>query len=147
MTTDATSNKKRERPRCAHLFGSYQVSSSRIQSEAHVADVQLGVDDAVPCGLILNELISNALKYAFPDGREGLVRVEWTGKDSQGRMSLSVADDGVGLPPDIAFWSTQTLGLRLVRSLVKQLDGDVEIDRSQGTRITVTFKPEGTAGN
>ena len=131
----------------AHLFGSYQVSSSRIASQTHVADVHLGVDDAVPCGLILNELLSNALKYAFPDGREGLVRIELSEQDAQGQLSLTVADDGVGLPEDIAFWNTQTLGLRLVRSLVRQLDGDVKIDRSQGTCITVTFKPEGTSGN
>jgi len=124
----------------SHLFRSYQVSASRVVLETEVADVELGIDAAVPCGLILNELVSNALKYGFPEGREGTVRVELSKQDDQGRVALTVADDGVGIPTEIGFWNTQTLGLRLVRSLVRQLDGDVEIDRSNGTRITVSFE-------
>jgi two-component sensor histidine kinase len=68
------------------------------------------------------------------------VRVELSKQDDQGRVALTVADDGVGIPTEIGFWNTQTLGLRLVRSLVRQLDGDVEIERSNGTRITVSFE-------
>jgi PAS domain S-box-containing protein len=126
----------------SHLFRSYQVSSSRVVLRTEVADVRLSIDAAVPCGLVLNELLSNALKYAFPDGRDGAVLIRLTEEDDQGVVALTVADDGVGLPPEVGFWNTRTLGLRLVRSLVRQLGGDVEIDRSLGTRITVSFEAQ-----
>ena len=92
--------------------------------------------------MILNELLSNALKHAFPDGRDGRVRIELSPKDSGGRVTLSVSDDGAGLPPEVGFRNAQTLGLRLVRSLVQQLRGEAEVGRSGGTRISVSFDPD-----
>ncbi len=128
----------------AHLFRSYQVSSSRIELETDFADVEIPIDAAVPCGLILNELLSNALKYAFPDGRDGRVRVDFRPDGLTGRVMLKVSDNGIGMPPEVGLGNAQTLGLRLVRSLVQQLRGEVAISRSQGTAITVSFDPAAT---
>jgi len=125
----------------AHLFRSYQVSSSRIKLRTDIENVKLSVDVAVPCGLIVNELVSNALKYAFPEGRDGTIRIELR-RGSEKRIALRVSDTGRGLPEKVGFWNTQTLGLRLVRLLVRQLGGEVEIDRSKGTNIVITFVPE-----
>lgn len=123
----------------AHLFRSYRVSSSRIELQTHIDDLQLSVDVAVPCGLIINELVSNSLKYGFPNGRGGVIRIELR-RRPDGQSILTVADNGVGLPEEVGFWNTQTLGLRLVGTLVKQLEGKVEVDRSEGTSVQVTFQ-------
>ncbi len=123
------------------MFRSYQVSSSRIKLRTDIENVKLSVDVAVPCGLIVNELVSNALKYAFPEGRDGTIRIELH-RGSGKRIALRVSDTGRGLPEKVGFWNTQTLGLRLVRLLVRQLGGEVEIDRSKGTNIVITFVPE-----
>jgi PAS domain S-box-containing protein len=124
-----------------HLFRSYRVSESRIELQTHVEDLRLSVDVAVPCGLVINELVSNALKYGFPNGRGGVVRIELR-RQPDGLITLTVADNGVGLPEEIGFGNTHTLGLRLVGTLVKQLEGSVEVDRSEGTSIHVTFPSE-----
>jgi two-component sensor histidine kinase len=101
------------------------------------ADVSLGVDTAIPCGLILNELISNSLKHAFPDGRTGQIDVVFS--DQQGEFALTVRDDGIGLPAEMDFRHTESLGLQLVNTLVEQLEGNIELDRSRGTLFTITF--------
>jgi PAS domain S-box-containing protein len=123
----------------AHLFRSYRVSSSRIELQTRIDDLQLSVDIAVPCGLIINELVSNSLKYGFPNGRGGRISIELHRRPDR-RATLTVADNGVGLPEEVGFWNTQTLGLRLVGTLVKQLDGSIQVDRSEGTSVQVTFQ-------
>ncbi len=125
----------------AHLFRSYHVSTTRIDLRTRIDDVRLSVDVAVPCGLIINELVSNSLKYAFPDGRGGEIRIELR-RSGDDEVTLTVADDGVGLPEEVGFWDTKTLGLRLVGTLARQLDGNVEVDRSGGTAIRISFAPE-----
>jgi PAS domain S-box-containing protein len=124
----------------AHLFRSYRVSSSRIDLQTEIEDVELGVDVAVPCGLIINELLSNSLKYGFPNGRGGFIRIELR-QLPEGRIALQVADNGVGLAEEVGFWSTETLGLRLVGTLVKQLQGDIHVDRAGGTAVLIRFSP------
>ena len=125
------------------LFRSYQIDAERVRLEAAVDEaITLGVDSAVPCGLIVNELISNSLKHAFPGERDGLVTVK-ADQMPDGSVLLVVADDGVGLPPEIGFWNTKTLGLRLVRSLVRQLDGEIELNGSAGTEFRIRFATEG----
>jgi len=98
----------------------------------------LPVDTAIPCGLILNELVTNALKHAFPGGRGGSVHVSLR-RTSAGEASLSVADDGVGLAADFAERPTRSLGLQLVSALVGQIDGRLEVSRVGGTRFCVSF--------
>jgi PAS domain S-box-containing protein len=110
------------------------------------ADVPLSVDTAIPCGLIVNELLTNALKYAFPDGgplvergeTECKIRVEFRAEGDQYR--LVVADNGVGLPPGLDWSKTNSLGLQLINILAcYQLGGQVEVDTQAGTRFTITF--------
>jgi two-component sensor histidine kinase len=110
-------------------------SRNRVRSMAHVF---LGVDTAIPCGLIINELVSNSLKHAFPAGRAGEIRIElWS--DDDGQFTLMVSDNGVGLPKDLDFRATQSLGLQLVHTLVEQLEGTIELDRSGETAFKITF--------
>jgi PAS domain S-box-containing protein len=125
----------------AHLFRSYQVSASRIELKTDIEDVHLPVDTAVHCGLIINELVSNALKHAFPNGREGEIRIEL--KSDSGMVLLSVEDNGVGIPDTASYWSRGSLGLRLVKSLVRQLQGETEVGTSRGASIRIRFaQPE-----
>jgi PAS domain S-box-containing protein len=120
------------------LFISYRVHR-RIRNRLSVESVHLGLDTAIPCGLILNELATNAIKHAFPDGHEGLMQVRFRLLDD-GRCELSVQDDGVGLPEGIDLDNLQSLGLKLVDVLTQQLEGRLQITRKQGTEFTVTFK-------
>lgn len=124
------------------LFRSYDVHPGRIELHTDIGNVRLGVDTAVPCGLILNELLSNAFKYAFPGDRSGSVtiRVEKMQDES---VLMTISDNGVGLPPDVGFWNTKTLGLRLVRLLVRQLDGEIELGGPPGAEFRIRFSPEG----
>jgi two-component sensor histidine kinase/PAS domain-containing protein len=104
---------------------------------ADIENVSLDIDLAVSCGLIINELVSNSLKYAFPDGRTGEIRVgmvrDWR------KFILTVSDSGAGLPPGLDFRNTSSLGLQLVNTLVGQLEGTIELDTARGTRFKITF--------
>jgi PAS domain S-box-containing protein len=122
----------------SHLFHSYGVHADRIHLRTNLDELYLNLDSAVPCGLIINELVSNSLKYAFPDGREGEVRIELhEHSDSQAR--LVVADNGIGLRSDIDWVTARSLGLRLVRSLAEQLGAKIEVKSNAGTEVQLTF--------
>jgi len=109
-----------------------------ITIDIRVHKILFDVDTAIPCGLILNELISNAIKHAFPTGT-GRILVELTEADAG--VVLAVQDDGIGMPPGIDPATTESLGLRLVDTLVHQLDGHLQIGRGQGTRAAIRFVP------
>lgn len=129
-----------------YLHRSYSAAAGLVKLTVKVEDVSLGIDTAVSCGLIINELVSNSLKHAFPDGQEGqvLVRLDL---DGQGVYTLIIRDDGVGLPGSLDFRNTKSLGLRLVNTLIDQLGGRIELDRSGGTTFTITFTtPEDRGG-
>ena len=116
------------------LFGTFGVDPDRIRLVVAGSPVLVPVDVAVPCGLILSELVSNCLKHGFPRGRSGRIEIRTTG-DGDRLMRLSVADDGVGLPPDVDLDSAETLGLELVRTLAEQLAAEVVVLRDGGTRV------------
>jgi two-component sensor histidine kinase len=122
----------------AHLFRSYGVDSGLIRLNIDITRVFLGIDTAVPCGLILNELISNSLKYAFPQGRSGEISVEFR-QGSLGQCTLMVRDNGVGLAEELDLQNAESLGLQLVNSLVDQLEGTIELDRDGGTAFRIVF--------
>ncbi|HUU28812.1 MAG TPA: PAS domain S-box protein [archaeon] len=126
-----------------YLFQAYEGMSSTINLSVRVEDVSLAIESAIPCGLIINELVTNALKHAFPSGKEGEIRVELCKKDGGG-LTLVVSDSGIGLPPDFDFQKPPSLGLRLVKMLTSQLMGTIELDRSSGTTFKITFE-EGEA--
>jgi len=125
------------------LFYSYSGDADKIRLVVDVDDVNLNMETAVPCGLIVSELFTNSVKYAFPEGREGEIRVslkQEPGKDDAREFILTVSDDGVGFPPDLDYRNTETLGLELVNSLTCQIDGNISLDLTQGTKFTVKFK-------
>jgi PAS domain S-box-containing protein len=121
----------------AYLFRSYGVSS--INRKVDSNDVFLNIDTAIPCGLIVHELVSNAIKYAFTDGREGTIAVQL--QSEKDRFVLSVEDDGIGFPREIDYREVSSLGLKLVNTLAAQLDGEVEMKSGQGTRFSIVFSP------
>lgn len=122
----------------ASLFRSYQAEAHRIYLRLQIDDFFLAMDPAVTCGLILNELISNALKHAFPEGRGGEIRIEFRAGPA-GQLSLVVADNGAGFPPQVNFYQSETLGLQLVNALVTQLNGTITYQQQNGTEIRITF--------
>jgi PAS domain S-box-containing protein len=122
-----------------HLFDSYNVSSQQIQLNIQVDDASLDIATAIPCGLIINELVSNALKYAFPDHRPGEIKVKFY-QESDRQLTLIIRDNGIGLPTDFDSKKLNTLGLTLVQGLVKQLRGTLEINCQQGTEFKITFR-------
>jgi PAS domain S-box-containing protein len=119
------------------LFNSYGVDYDFIKSEINVEDVLLTIDIAVPCGLIINELISNSLKHAFVHGQKGKISLKFH-PDGE-KYILTVADDGIGIPENIDLENTKTLGLQLVNTLVKQLYGSIDIYRDTGTLFKIVF--------
>jgi two-component sensor histidine kinase len=121
-----------------HASGS---SPGAVKLEIEVGEVALAVDKAIPCGLILNELLTNALKHAFPQERRGTVRVELH-QTAAGSVRLAVKDDGVGLPADLDVRQSDTLGMQLVRTLAEQLAAKLEVSRTAaGTSFEVVFQP------
>jgi PAS domain S-box-containing protein len=121
------------------LLRSYADMAARVKITLDASDVTLDIDTAIPCGLVVNELVSNALKYAFPEGRTGTLRISLTGTDGGGHEMI-FTDDGVGLPLGVDFGSTDTLGLSLVHGLVTtQLGGTIGIQRGEGTTFIIRF--------
>jgi two-component sensor histidine kinase/AmiR/NasT family two-component response regulator len=130
-----------------YLFGLYANPAKSIDLNVEVDDISLDLDTAIPCGLIANELISNALKYAFRNVGEcsGEVRVALH-SGTNDTMQLTVSDSGVGLPPGVTPATGQSLGLRLVHMLAQELGGTIELQTGEGTTITITFpKRDGQA--
>ncbi len=121
-----------------NAFQAAGVSPSSVALELEIAEGALAVDKAIPCGLILNELIANALKHAFPDGRRGRIRVELAALDG-GALQLGVSDDGVGLPADLEARKSKSLGLQLVWMLAKQLDAELRVDTTRGAAFRITI--------
>jgi PAS domain S-box-containing protein len=129
---------------CEHLAGAASASRRGIVVAVESVPLEVGLDVAVPLGLLLNELVTNCLKHAFPDGRRGrvLVRVECL---DAGRARLTVSDDGVGLPVTMDRTSPRTLGLKLVSALSEQLRARFTLDNRDGAVATLEFRVAGTA--
>jgi adenylate cyclase len=123
---------------CLHLFSAYGIRQEAIRLKIDVEGVILGVDTAVPCGLILNELVTNALKHAFPDGKLGEIGVHLHPQGT-GSFLLQVSDNGIGLPAEVDFRHTASLGLQLVCTLTEQLNGTIDLDCQHGTTFTIVF--------
>ncbi len=120
-----------------YLFQSYQRDANYIVPKINIAPLLLNVERALPCGLIINELVSNALQHAFPEGRSGEIRIELYAEADQ--LTLIIQDNGIGMPHDFDFERTDMLGLQLVRLLTRQLHGSIKLDSSNGTAMTIIF--------
>ena len=119
----------------SELLNTYAMRQ-QIEVQVDIGSVRVGIDSAIPCGMILNELISNSMKHAFPEG-SGKIMIAFE-QEAVG-YELTVSDNGKGLPEDFAIEGQDSLGLTLIGLLVKQLDGEMAIDRSSGTRFTIRF--------
>ncbi|HEY9245610.1 MAG TPA: histidine kinase dimerization/phosphoacceptor domain -containing protein, partial [Candidatus Methanoperedens sp.] len=124
---------------CFHIIRSYGPKAQNIKLELNMEKVTLDIDRAVPCGLIINELVSNSLKHAFPDRRPGQITVELKSLPNDNIM-LKFADDGIGLPEGVEISQSETLGLKLISMLTKQLRGSIEIIREKGTMFYIVFR-------
>jgi two-component sensor histidine kinase/ABC-type amino acid transport substrate-binding protein len=125
-----------------NLFQSNGVNPDRIKLDLTLENISLDLETAIPCGLIINELISNSIKYAFPEEREGEVSVALRSTDGD-ELELIVADNGVGLPEDIDIGKTETLGLYLVKMLTeRQLDGRMDLNCDNGTEYRIRLKKQ-----
>lgn len=120
------------------LSQSYVIDAERIRIDTQVDDIFLDIDTAIPCGLIINELVTNSLKHAFPNKMEGDINIKL--KEESGKYVLSVIDTGIGFPENLDFKSTETLGFQLINNLVMQLDGTAELKRNNGTEFKIIFQ-------
>ncbi|HAG81320.1 MAG TPA: hypothetical protein DCL61_09125, partial [Cyanobacteria bacterium UBA12227] len=124
----------------SYLFQVYAVVAGTIALELNIDKVNLTIDTAIPCGLIISELVSNALKYAFPSGRQGTIQVALRA-ESGDYYTIVVKDNGIGLPTNLNLKTSKSLGLQLVNVLTEQLEGTLELDCSSGTEFTIRFPP------
>ncbi len=122
-----------------HLFQIYVVDPRQIRLETDIAEVRLDINSAIPFGLIINELISNALKHAFPGGRKGVIQIRLA-RAAGDTVILQVSDDGVGLPEGFDRSNSAGFGFQIINLLVEQLDAVLDVDRNDGTTFTLKFK-------
>ena len=116
-----------------HLFITFGVNKDIISLKVNIKNIFLNVDTAIPCGLIINEIVSNSLKHAFPDGKKGEIKIS-VHPLNKNEVELVVSDNGVGMPEEMDLKSTSSLGLNLVSMLVKdQLHGEIKLDKKGGT--------------
>jgi two-component sensor histidine kinase len=118
-----------------NLLQFYGIKGKGITLTMDIHDISLAIDTAIPFGLMINELISNSLKYAFPNGRKGEISIAIHRQDHT--LTILFRDDGVGIPEDLDWRNAKSMGLQLVTALVDQLDGTIELDRTGGTRFTM----------
>ena len=119
------------------LLSSYEIDSDRISTKLNVDDSLLSLDAAIPCGLIINELVLNSLKHAFPLGTKGEIFITLTKVGNS--FTLSVGDNGIGLPVELDFQNTKSLGLQLVNALTSQLAGTIELNNNGGIEFKLNF--------
>jgi two-component sensor histidine kinase len=115
------------------LFASYNIQPNRISLETNIEMLEMDVDTVIPLGLILNELISNALKYAFEGREKGLLKIDLL--QQHNKLLLRVKDDGVGIPKDKDLAKSATMGYKLIQSFLQKLNATMEIKNENGTNV------------
>jgi PAS domain S-box-containing protein len=120
-----------------HLFDTYSVNLSRISCTIHAGNIFVDINQAVPCSLIINEMLTNSLKYAFPEGRKGEIVIDFT---TDGKNYILIYhDNGKGIPENITFERSESLGMKLIYGLTQQLNGTVVLQKGEGITFTITF--------
>jgi len=122
------------------LYHTYVMDTGLIKLNVDVDDVMLDINTSIPLGLIVNELVTNSLKHAFPPGKSGEINIKFHSSDD--KYLLEVKDNGIGFPKDIDYKNTESLGLRLVISLTEQIDGKIEFNNTSGTSFKIIFTEE-----
>ncbi len=120
-----------------NLFNSYKIDPEIINLTLNIQDIFMDIDTSLLCSLIVNELVSNSLQHAFPDGKKGKIIIDFYVENSKRR--LAVADTGIGFPKNVDFRKTKTLGLQLVNIFVKQLKGTIKLDNRGRTKFIIIF--------
>ncbi|MCX6683998.1 MAG: PAS domain S-box protein [Methanoregula sp.] len=129
-----------------NLFGFYGANPQEVRMSFDAGDVKVDINKAIPIGLIINELVSNSFKHAFPEGKKGDLTI--TLRQDERSLVMTVHDTGPGIPADFDWRNAKSLGLRLVISLVEQISGTIELDRSGGTTFKISIpKTPGQGGN
>ena len=121
-----------------NLLSSYEINSSVVDLKLNIDNIHLSIDASIPCALIINELISNSLKYAFTPGKLGEICIDFH-SENDSYLVLTVSDNGIGIPADLDFYNSETLGWQLVYALTSQLQGTVVISRNSGTEFKIKF--------
>lgn len=116
----------------------YELNKSNIKMNIDVEEVSLNIETAIPCGLIIDEMVANSLKYAFPDNRIGEIKIELY-LDDNNKYNMIVSDNGVGISADIDPEKTDTFGMQLIKYLTKQLKATIELDKNNGTTYNLIF--------
>lgn len=124
---------------CKYLLVAFGVSTRKIKLLMEIDDVYFAIDTALPCGLIINEMFTNSLKHAFPDGREGNILIKIL-KNESGINHLMFKDDGIGMDKDIMTDNPSKLGMLLINTLTEQLEGTISINTEGGTEFILEFK-------
>jgi PAS domain S-box-containing protein len=122
----------------SHLSSINAADAKGINFKISTDNIFLDINRAIPCGLLLNELITNALKYAFPEETKGEIKIDLE-RHKQNKLILSIADNGIGFPKGLDFRKTESLGLQLVNSLISQLNGTIKKQKTKGTKFTLVF--------
>ncbi len=122
-----------------NLFQSYNISQESIRCHLHLQKVELNIETAHPCGLLVNELISNALEHGFPGQRKGNIWISLQQNSHHQKFVLNIRDDGIGFPENLDFRETESLGMQLVCTLTQQLEAEIELQRCQGTSFKLIF--------
>jgi two-component sensor histidine kinase len=123
---------------CNSLFSSYRIDVDRIKLELEVEEILIDVDSIVPIGLILNELITNALKYAFPDDRKGNIRIHI--KELEEGLQLIVSDDGIGISGDRILANEDSFGMKMIKAFSKKLNAEWDIQSEKGTTVSMLIR-------
>ena len=121
-----------------NIARTYANQQARVRFDFQMDDSYLPIDIAIPCGLIINELISNSFKYAFKNRDHGTISIHF--KEEENSYKLTVRDDGIGISKDLDIKNTKSLGLKIIHKLAKQIDGVLQSDFSNGTEFIITFK-------
>ena len=122
---------------CQYLYQSYGDKTERINVKVTGDHVGLDMDTAMPCGLLVNEVVSNSYKYAFPGSTTGEIEINL--RKEAGKVTLKLSDSGIGLPENVDFEKSETLGMQLIQALTSQLDGELKVSREKGTTFEVSF--------
>ena len=123
-----------------HLFQLYSHHKDYVKLTSDVHGITMGIDTAVPCGLLVNEIVTNSLKHAFPNERKGEVKIDI--KMDGENYVMKISDNGIGIPGNINFDEEKSMGVQLIKMLTEQLDAKVEINRDYGTEYIMTFKSQ-----
>jgi two-component sensor histidine kinase len=125
------------------LISSYASESEKIKLTLNLESIHVSIDTAIPCGLIVNEIITNSLKHAFPGGREGEIYIRLF-KQEDGLIELEISDNGIGIPAGYDFEAGDTLGIQVFKSIAEeQMNGEIQFDTKNGVKFIIRFKENG----